>query len=105
MRRIALAILLSFGSGLLAQSFQTTAAPAPGEDLARACHYDLTLVTGKKPINGIWVIYDRGPQITSFYSDADVIALAKRRSLALMLAHQCNSINAPGGPEEMDMDP
>jgi len=90
---------------LPAQSFQTTVAPAPGEDLARDCRYDLTLVTGKKPIHGIWVIYDRGPQLTSFYSDADVAALAKRHRLALLLAHQCNSINAPGGPQEMDMDP
>lgn len=105
MRRIVLAILLSFGIDLLAQSFQATVVPRPGEDLARDCHYDLTLPTGKKMVNGIWVIYDRGPQITSFYSDADVITLAKRHRLALLLAHQCNSINAPGGPEEMDMDP
>lgn len=105
MRPIIIAIFLSFGTNLLAQSFQTTVAPEPGEDLARDCHYDLTLVTGNKTINGIWVIYDRGPQITSFYSDADVTSLAKRHRLALLLAHQCNSINAPGGRGEMDMDP
>jgi hypothetical protein len=105
MRRAILAIFISFAANALAQSFQTTVQPQPKEDLAQSCHYELTLVAGKQKVHGVWVIYDRGPQITSFYSDPDVAALAKRNQLALLLAHQCNSINAPGGPEEMDMDP
>jgi dienelactone hydrolase len=40
-----------------------------------------------------------------FYSDSDVIEFAQHHKLALMMAHQCPAKNAPGGPEEMDMDP
>jgi pimeloyl-ACP methyl ester carboxylesterase len=105
MQRAILAILVSFAANAFAQSFQTTVQPQPKEDLAQSCHYELTLAAGKQKVHGVWVVYDRGPQITSFYSDPDVTALAKRNRLALLLAHQCNSINAPGGPDEMDMDP
>jgi dienelactone hydrolase len=40
-----------------------------------------------------------------FYSDLDVVAFAQHHGLALMMPHQCPGKNAPGGPEEMDMDP
>ena len=105
MRRALLCTLFSLGTCIHAQSFQTVVQPLPAEDLAHDCHYELTLPKEAKRIHGLWILYDRGPQITSFYSDPDVIALAKRRGLGLLLAHQCNSRNAPGGPEEMDMDP
>ena len=98
-------ILLGTCTCVQAQSFRTTVQPLPAEDLAQECHYELTLLGNGGPISGLWIIYDRGPQITSFYSDPDVIAFAKRHSLGLLLAHQCNSKDAPGGPQEMDMDP
>lgn len=100
-----LGTVLGIGTCLHAQSFQTTVQPLPTEDLAQECHYELTLPNRDRRVLGLLVIYDRGPQITSFYSDSEVIALAKRHGLGLLLAHQCNSKNAPGGPEEMDMDP
>ncbi len=105
MRRALVIILLSLGTCASGQSFQTTVQPEPAENLAHECHYDLTLVDKKHTVEGLVVLYDRGPQITSFYSDAEVGAFASRHALALLLAHQCNSKNAPGGPEEMDMDP
>jgi dienelactone hydrolase len=98
-------VVLAIGTCLPAQSFRTAVEPLPAEDLAQACHYELTLPNGDRRVLGLLVIYDRGPQITSFYSDSDVLAFAKRHDLGLLLAHQCNSKNAPGGPEEMDMDP
>jgi dienelactone hydrolase len=105
MFRALVCTLLGIGTCVHGQSFRTTVQPLPAEDLAQACHYELTLPTRGRTILGLWVINDRGPQITSFYSDPGVIALAKRHGLGLLLAHQCNSKNAPGGPEEMDMDP
>lgn len=88
-----------------AQSFQTTVSPQPREDLAQDCRYQMSLPNGSERVLGLWVIYDRGPQITSFYSDPDVVAFAKRHGMGLLLAHQCNGKDAPGGPKEMDMDP
>ena len=102
---LILGILLSIGTCVHAQSFKTSVQPLPGEDLVCECKYEMTLPDGEKKIHGLWVIYDRGPQITSFYSDPEVTKFTRRHGLGLLLAHQCNGRNAPGGPEEMDMDP
>ena len=80
MRRVILAIFIGFAANTFAQSFHTTVQPQPKEDLAKSCHYDLTLVAGKQKFRGVWIIYDRGPQITAFYSDPDVAALARRNN-------------------------
>ena len=101
MRNMVVLVLLGLGASAIAQSFITEVRPQEGEDLAQSCHYELTLVSKDKETRGVWVIYDRGPQITSFYKDSSVIALARKRHLALLLAHQCNSIDAPGGSNEI----
>jgi hypothetical protein len=88
-----------------AQSFKTTVVPLPEEDFAGPCHYDLTLPAEKHMIRAVWITYDRGLDIMKFYSDIDVVSFARRHDLALMMPHQCVGKNAPGGPEEMDMDP
>lgn len=88
-----------------AQSFHTTVEPLPDEDFAGPCHYDLTLPAGKSSVRAVWVTYDRGRDIMKFYSDPSVVAFARRRHFALMMPHQCVGKNAPGGREEMDMDP
>jgi pimeloyl-ACP methyl ester carboxylesterase len=89
----------------LAQSNQTTVTPLADEDFSGACHYEITLPQGNKPVRAVWVIFDRGRDITKFYSDAEVVGFARREGMALMLAHQCAGKNAPGGAQEMDMDP
>ena len=88
-----------------AQSFQTTVAPLANENLAGPCRYDLTLPAGHHHVRATWVTYDRGRDIMKFYSDPDVVAFAQQNGLALIMAHQCPAKSAPGGPEEMDMDP
>jgi hypothetical protein len=88
-----------------AQSFETTVTPLPNETFAGPCRYDLTLPAGRHPVLAVWVTFDRGLDIMKFYRDADVVAFAQRHNLALMTPHQCPAKNAPGGPEEMDMDP
>jgi dienelactone hydrolase len=88
-----------------AQSFQTTVTPVPNETLAGPCSYKLTLPAGRQIVQAVWVTFDRGRDIMKFYSDADVLAFAVRHHLALMMPHQCPAKDAPGGPQEMDMDP
>jgi hypothetical protein len=88
-----------------AQSFKAIVAPLPTETFAGPCRYDLTLPAGQKAVRAVWVTFDRGLDIMKFYSDPDVVAFARRNSLALMMPHQCPAKNPPGGPKEMDMDP
>lgn len=87
------------------RSPSTLLEPLPDEDFAGPCHYDLTLPAGKSSVRAVWVTYDRGRDIMKFYSDPSVVAFARRRHFALMMPHQCVGKNAPGGREEMDMDP
>ena len=104
MQRI-LVLLLVFSSFAFAQSYETTVTPLPNEDFAGPCHYEITFPSDNRPVRAVWVIFDRGRGIMKFYSDPDVVAFARRQEMALLMAHQCPAKNAPGGPEEMDMDP
>jgi dienelactone hydrolase len=56
-------------------------------------------------VRAVWVTFDRGRDIMKFYSDPDVVDFARRHDLGLMMPQQCPARNAPGGPQEMDMDP
>lgn len=98
-------IVLLLATSLEAQSFETTVSPLANETLAGPCHYDLSLPAGRRSVRAVWVTFDRGRDIMKFYSDPDVLAFAERHGLALMMPHQCPAKNAPGGPQEMDMDP
>ncbi len=88
-----------------AQSFETIVAPLPTETFAGPCLYKLTLPAANRAVRAVWVTVPRGRDIMQFYSDPEVVAFARRHSLALMMPVQCPAKNAPGGPAEMDMDP
>jgi hypothetical protein len=104
MRRV-LILLLASASSVLAQKYQTTVTPLPGENFAESCRYKITLPAGNHPIRAVWVIFDRGRDIMKFYSDPEVVKFARGHDMAIMMPHQCNGLNAPGGSDEMDMDP
>jgi len=104
MRRV-LILLFAFSSSVLAQSDQTTVTPLPDEDFSGPCHYEITLPAGDRHVRAVWVIFDRGRDIMKFYSDPDVVAFARGHDMAIMMPHQCNGKNAPGGSDEMDMEP
>lgn len=104
MRRVLTLLLLSACSAV-AQTYETTVSPLPGENLASSCDYEMTLVSGVHPVRAVWVLYDRGLDIMKFYSDSDVLTFARRHDMAMLMAHHCASKNAPGGPKEMDMNP
>jgi dienelactone hydrolase len=85
---------------------KTSEAPRPGENIAQPCDYQATFPAGGRRVRAAWVTYDRGADITRFYSDPDVLAFAKRNDIAMVLAIQCPAIHPSTGEQgEMDMHP
>lgn len=86
--------------------YKTTDMPRPDENMAQPCDYKATFPIGAGPVKAAWVTYDRGADITRFYSDPDVLAFAKRNAIAMVLAIQCPAIHPSTGEQgEMDMHP
>ena len=73
--------------------YETAVKPAPDEDIARNCRYELTLPNPARPIRAVWVIFERGREVTTLYRDPEVIAFAQRQQIALMMAWNCPSKN------------
>jgi hypothetical protein len=86
------------------REYKTTDTPRAGENIAQPCDYQAKFPAGSKAVKAAWVTYDRGPDITSFYSDSVVLDFAKRNDLAMVLAIQCPAIRT-GEVGEMDMYP
>lgn len=88
------------------RQFKTSVEPLPGENLAEPCSFELSLPAPEKRVKAVWVTYDRGYDISRYYSDPEVIAFAKKQAIALILAHQCPAKEPPTHENgEMDMDP
>ncbi|HTW66962.1 MAG TPA: hypothetical protein VME17_20220, partial [Bryobacteraceae bacterium] len=108
---VRLAFLLSFTLALSTNGevrpsdLRATVEPLPGENLTGPCSFELWIPSPKKHVGAVWITYDRGFDITRYYSDAEVRAFAKKHSIALMLARQCPAKVPPTGEQgEMDMD-
>jgi hypothetical protein len=84
--------------------YKATIAPRAGENVAQPCDYRALFPAGERKVKAAWVTYDRGPDITGFYSDPEVMAFAKRNDLAMVLAIQCPAKHA-SEQGEMDMHP
>jgi len=84
--------------------YKTSVAPRAGENIAQPCDYQASFPAGRRTVKAAWVTYDRGPDITSFYSDPMVLDFAMRNDLAMVLAIQCPAIRT-GETGEMDMYP
>jgi hypothetical protein len=78
-------------------------ASQPGEDLAAACRYELTLTNASRRVQGVWVIFERSRDMLLYYQDAEVRAFARRHDLALLFPFHCRSISETGG--DMNVDP
>lgn len=100
---LSLCLALLSVSLVHAQSYETTVAPLPAENLAAPCRYEMTLAAGGRTVRAAWITFDRGRDIMKFYSDPEVLAFARRHDLALVMPHQCPAKDAPG--DDMDMDP
>jgi len=91
MKRLLLFVLLLALGSADAQLHQYKAADLPraGENIAQPCDYQASFPAGDRAVKAAWVTYDRGPDITRYYSDPDVLAFAKRNDVAMVLAIQC----------------
>jgi hypothetical protein len=88
-----------------ASEFKAVVEPLAGENLNEPCSFDLTILNSASRVRAVWITYDRGFDISKFYSDLGVHAFAQKQSIALMLAHQCAAKAPPTGEKgEMDMD-
>jgi hypothetical protein len=106
MRRLLLfSILLTCEFGVAQiKEYKTIDRPLTGENIAQPCEYEAVFPAGSKKVRAVCVTYDRGPDITNFYSDPDVLAFAKRNDVAMVLAIQCPARHA-SEKGEMDMYP
>jgi dienelactone hydrolase len=88
------------------RQFTATVEPQAGENFAASCSFELSLPNPEKPIKAVWLTYDRGYDISRYYSDGELVAFAAKHGLALILAHQCPAKEPPTGEVgEMEMDP
>jgi hypothetical protein len=83
------------------EQYRTYVAPSATETMQAPCEYELTLRDASKPVRAVFVVVERGWQVGNLYFDSDVIALAERRDLALVLARHCRS----KADEDMDIIP
>jgi hypothetical protein len=85
--------------------FKAAVEPLPSENLTQACSFELSVPSPTKQVRAVWITYDRGFDISRYYSDATVRRFAQKHAIALMLAHQCPAKVPPTGERgEMDMD-
>jgi dienelactone hydrolase len=84
--------------------YQTVDPPRAGENIDQPCSYQASFPAGTRPVKAAWVTYDRGPDITKFYFDPEVLAFAEKNDLAVVLARQCPA-KRTAEKGEMDMYP
>jgi dienelactone hydrolase len=84
-------------------TFEASVPPQPGEDVAQACTYELTLLSGARPVRGVWTIFERSRETLAYYQDGEVRAFARRHDLALLFPRQCPSKSDTGG--DINVDP
>jgi hypothetical protein len=100
----ALLFLMFLPSAAQSGQFETAVTPLPNEDIAGVCHYTLTIPVPTHTIRAVWVIFDRSHDVHDLYSDAAVLAFAKRFHLALLLHGHCPG-KTPEDHNDMNMDP
>jgi dienelactone hydrolase len=92
------------GSLAVAQSpvspLHTSVAPKEGEDIAKACEYDMAAPPSGE-LRAVFVIFERGRDMQSFYADPVVRSFAEKQHIALMMPRHCASKQY----EDIDVDP
>jgi dienelactone hydrolase len=83
-------------------SFHTIVAPQAGEDVAAPCQYDLRILSEAKRIRGLFVVFERGPELQHFYEEPEVAAFARKHDLAMLMPMGCPSTKNNG---DIDVDP
>jgi dienelactone hydrolase len=102
---LSIMLALSANGEVPPGEFKTTIHPLPNENLNGPCSFELSIPNPAKRVRAVWITYDRGYDISRYYSDADVRGFARRQAIALILAHQCPAKSPLTGEQgEMDMD-
>jgi hypothetical protein len=102
---LSITLAVAAFAATIPEQFKTVVEPLPGENLAVSCVFELSIPSPIKHVRAVWITYDRGFDITRYYSDTEVQAFAQKHSMALMLARQCPAKVPPTGEQgEMDMD-
>ena len=70
-------------------SFHTIIAPKSGEDVANPCEYDLRILSEDKRIHGLFVVFERGPELQHFYEEPEIAAFAREHDLAMLMPMGC----------------
>jgi dienelactone hydrolase len=83
-------------------SFHTIVPPKPGEDVAAPCQYDLRILSENKRIHGLFVVFERGPELQHFYEEPEVADFARKHDLAMFMPMGCPSTKNNG---DIDVDP
>lgn len=87
------------------REFTTTVVARADENLAENCTFKMTIPAPNKPVQAVWLTYDRGFDIMKYYDDPAVVTFAQQHEIALVLAHQCPAKDPPTRETgEMDMD-
>src|SRR5947209_7124400 len=84
--------------------FQTSVTAQPDEDLAADCGYEITIPVPDKPIEAVWVVFDRGRDVQRYYGDSAVQAFAAERHWAMLYAFHC-SAKGPEQQGDINADP
>lgn len=70
-------------------SFRTIVAPKSGEDVANPCEYELRILSEDKRIHGLFVVFERGPELQHFYEEPEIAAFAREHDLAMLMPMGC----------------
>jgi predicted esterase len=82
-------------------SFHTIVAPKSGEDVANPCEYDLRILSEGKRIHGLFVVFERGPELQHFYEEPEIAAFAREYDLAMLMPMGCPAKDQG----DIDVDP
>src|ERR1700724_2892574 len=104
-RPVLFLMLLTCGSALAQlKEYKATDIPQAGENIAQPCDFYAVFPAGDRAVKAARVTDARGPDITHFYADPEVLAFAKRNDMAMVLAIQCPARHS-SEKGEMDMYP
>ena len=82
---LTIKLALSANGALGASQFKATIQPPATENLAGPCVFELSIPSPRERVRAVWLTYDRGYDISRYYSDAAVKAFAQRQAIALIL--------------------
>jgi hypothetical protein len=83
---LSLTVPLSTNGDARASDFKAIVEPFADENLIGPCSFELSIPSPTKHVRAVWITYDRGFDITRYYSDTEVRAFAQKHTIALMLA-------------------